>query len=104
MRAAVTANGKEYIQPVIVEWQDACYQEYLDAHSLSPIPVLTFGVILEQDATKVSVACEIYASESSRHIMTVPKHGSGMAPRIHKLPKLYVPTSFVKYRKSQGLL
>lgn len=90
------------VDVVGIEWMDACY--YFDGHEPTvPIPMITFGFLLEDTPDRMTVAAEIHGDNVTRHHITVPKRGSGMSPKIHRIGKMRVPQSILKYRKEHGL-
>lgn len=101
MKQVKSPKKKPQTLPVVaVEWLDACF--YMEDHQpLVPIPMITFGFIVEETADKTVVAAEVHADNVTRHHVVVPKKG-GMGPKIHRLGRMKVPASILKYRKDYG--
>lgn len=92
----------EELEIVAILWMDACYTDY-QARNTLPLPMLTFGFLLENEDDRVTVAFEVHADSACRHVTTIPKHGVGMSPTIISVGKIKLPASFREYREKLGL-
>lgn len=91
----------EYVEIVALEWLDAMY--HADAYGpLPPIPLATFGYVWEDKPSHYTIAFELHADGSPKHLISVPK--MQMWPKLTHIGYFPIPKSFYDYAQVENVL